>query len=459
MAHGSVNSAVGFSLNIPANQSRLLYYWMAVGVDFEAVAQLNRMVRQRGPDSFIQRTQDYWRLWLRSHSPHLDHLPQTVREEYFTSLQIIRTQVDNNGAIIAANDTDISVNVNDTYSYVWPRDGALVANALSQAGYIDLPRAFYQFCAGALSKEGYLLHKYNPDGTLASSWHPWYRDGHKDLPIQEDETALVLWALWRHFDRFHDVEFIKPLYRSLICPAGDFLAEYRDAETGLPLPSYGLWEERRSVMCWTVAATWGGLNAAANFARAFGELARAQNYYQVAQEIKAGAEAYLWQPEMNCFARLINRKANGEWDIDKTVDASQAGFWQFSMYPPDHPKMIGTMNAIHDRLWVKTKVGGIARYENDRYFQVSQDIANVPGNPWFICTLWLAEWYAVTAQKPDDLKRALELIEWAVSHALPSGVFAEQVDPYTGAPLSVSPLTWSHTDFRDDGVNLPTSEQ
>jgi GH15 family glucan-1,4-alpha-glucosidase len=26
----------------------------------------------------------------------------------------------------------------------------------------------------------------------------------------------------------------------------------------------------------------------------------------------------------------------------------------------------------------------------------------------------------------------------------PSGVMAEQVHPHTGAPMSVSPLTWSH---------------
>ena len=36
-----------------------------------------------------------------------------------------------------------------------------------------------------------------------------------------------------------------------------------------------------------------------------------------------------------------------------------------------------------------------------------------------------------------------------VSKALPSGVLPEQVDPYTGAPLSVSPLTWSHAGFLD----------
>ena len=36
---------------------------------------------------------------------------------------------------------------------------------------------------------------------------------------------------------------------------------------------------------------------------------------------------------------------------------------------------------------------------------------------------------------------------WVAKHALPSGVLAEQVHPFTDAPLSVSPLTWSHAAF------------
>jgi GH15 family glucan-1,4-alpha-glucosidase len=89
----------------------------------------------------------------------------------------------------------------------------------------------------------------------------------------------------------------------------------------------------------------------------------------------------------------------------------------------------------------------VARYTNDHYHQVSQDIANVPGNPWFICTLWLAEWYALVAKTDEELKKALELLEWVANHALPSGILAEQVDPYTDQPLSVSPLSWSHAAY------------
>ena len=72
---------------------------------------------------------------------------------------------------------------------------------------------------------------------------------------------------------------------------------------------------------------------------------------------------------------------------------------------------------------------------------------NVAGNPWPICTLWLAFWKIATASTPADLERARGLIELVAERALPSGVLAEQFDPYTGAPLSVSPLTWSHATF------------
>ena len=370
-------------------------------------------------------------------------LPHTVGHLYTRSLLVLRTQIDNDGAIIAANDFDITRFARDTYSYMWPRDGALVAAALIEAGYSELTRRFFNFCQRIIGDGGYLLHKYNPDGSLASSWLPWYRDGRKELPIQEDETALVLWALWRHFQRFRDVEFIKPLFRTLIVSAGDWLAEYRD-DGGLSLPSWDLWEERRGVLAWTIGATCAGLAAAAEFGDAFGERELAAKYRTAKEEIMAAADARLWVPAEARFVRMINRRDDGGWDPDLAIDASLMGLWYFGMYASDDPRIVSTMQAVRDRLWVKTDVGGVARYENDQYHQVSQDTENVPGNPWFICTLWLAQWYIAMAKSLEDLKPVLEILSWAAEHALPSGVMAEQVHPYTKAPLSVSPLTWSH---------------
>jgi len=117
------------------------------------------------------------------------------------------------------------------------------------------------------------------------------------------------------------------------------------------------------------------------------------------------------------------------------------------MFSADDAKMTATVDAIRDRLWVKTPVGGIARYENDYYHQVSHDLPNVPGNPWFICSCWLAEYHIARATTLDELHAALPLLQWVRDRALPSGVLAEQMNPYTDAPLSVSPLTWSHAEY------------
>ncbi|HLQ11372.1 MAG TPA: glycoside hydrolase family 15 protein, partial [Ktedonobacteraceae bacterium] len=92
-------------------------------------------------------------------------------------------------------------------------------------------------------------------------------------------------------------------------------------------------------------------------------------------------------------------------------------------------------------------VGGMARYENDYYYQVTHDLNQAQGNPWFICTLWLAQYRIAHACNIDELRTALPLLEWAQNHALQSGVMAEQVNPFTSEPLSVSPLTWSHAEY------------
>ena len=111
---------------------------------------------------------------------------------------------------------------------------------------------------------------------------------------------------------------------------------------------------------------------------------------------------------------------------------------------PDDEMVVSTMMAVEDTLSLKTEFGGVARFENDDYVRVSNKIT---GNPWFICTLWLADYYLALAKSKEDLARVVEILDWTVKRALPSGILAEQLDPLTGAHVSVSPLTWSHSTF------------
>jgi glucoamylase len=444
IAQGSVDSVIGLTLTLPPYESGQAYYWLAAGQSWEDVLRLDGLVKHKQPAGLLKRTADYWRLWLRKESPGLDQLPEPVAELYRRSLLVIRTQVDWQGGILAANDSDVVYFNRDTYSYVWPRDGALVANALDQAGHPTAARNFFRFISGLLQPEGCLLHKFNPDGTLASSWHPWYHEGQAQLPIQEDSTALVVWALWQHFVMYRDLDFIKPLYRPLVKRTADFMCQYREAETGLPAPSYDLWEERRGILSYTVGAVFGGLTAASLFCKVFGEDDRAAYYQQVAAEIRDAASAHLWRPELDRFCRMIHRNHGGPREVDGACDASLWGLFAFGLYRADDPRLVATMTAVREKLWVNTPIGGLARYENDDYHRVSRE---VPGNPWFICTLWLADYLAEKNGSDAELDEAMDLLSWAAAHALPSGVLPEQIDPMTGESISVSPLTWSHATY------------
>jgi glucoamylase len=447
IAQGSVDSTAAVTLQVEPNGESVCWYWICAAETHHDAAVLNQVVLDKTPQKLIDRTGAFWRLWANKDDYEYDGLPDEVVRLYKRSLIVIRTQVDNGGAIIAANDTDITQFNRDTYSYMWPRDGALVAHSLDISNRRTLTSNFYRFCLPLLTREGYFLHKYNPDGSAGSSWHPWIRDGAYSLPIQEDETALVLWALWKHFDKFRAVEEVKPLYRDLVMRGADFLASHLDPAHNLPKPSYDLWEERWGVHAWTVGAVYGGLIAAASFAAAFGEMEEAARFQDAAERIREGADRYLWNAKAGRFVRTIIFAPDGGINIDWTLDSSLFGLILFGMYDPRDPRIEATANAVCDCLRVKTPVGGMARYENDYYHQVSQDTANVPGNPWFVCTLWIAQYYISRARTEEELNQALPLLQWVVDHALPSGVLAEQVDPYTHAPLSVSPLTWSHATF------------
>jgi GH15 family glucan-1,4-alpha-glucosidase len=449
IAQGSVDSCIGFSLDdVPAGQERYCYHWLCAAHKYQAAANLNRIVIQRGPETFIQRTRDYWRLWVGNKQLDACNLPQPLVDLYMRSLLIMRTQIDQGGAIIAATDGDVWAFARDSYAYMWPRDGALVANVLSHAGYSDATGAFFHFCAEHITTDGYLMHKYTPDGDLGSSWQPWMdRQGNLALPIQEDETALVVYALWQHYTLFHEIEFIRPLYRPLITAAADFMCAFRDEITGLPQPSWDLWEERRGIHAYTLAAVYGGLMAASQFTAAFGEHDRSQRYAQVAGEIKDATNRYLWHEDAGRFVRTLYVEPDGILTPDMVIDASLSGLYQFGMFDVKDERIKRTMRAVEDRLVIKSEVGGVARYENDYYHQVSQDIANVPGNPWFICACWLAEFKIESATTISELENALPWLQWVQSHALPSGVLAEQINPYTHEPLSVSPLTWSHAEY------------
>src|SRR5262249_38710663 len=185
IAQGSVDSTVSFRQNIAAGATAEFRYWIAAERDYWEARALNLLVLGRDAqeppgqpaseqlmvEQIIQDTDAHWRRWVSRAANEFADLPESVQELYRRSLLVIRTQIDHDGAIIAANDGDSVLHNRDTYSYMWPRDGALVASTLDRAGYNDLTEWFFRFCTRLMPRasyypDGYLLHKFHADGSV-----------------------------------------------------------------------------------------------------------------------------------------------------------------------------------------------------------------------------------------------------------------------------------------------------
>ncbi len=448
---GSVDCTVGFDFGPgKPNEPRTLIHWVCMGTRLSEVTVYGQdLIVGRGPDTYHGRTLTYWQVWSEKDHRHVDEeLGADVTMLYRRSMLTARTHADNHGAIIASTDFDITKFARDTYAYAWPRDGAIVANALDRAGHEDITRQFFQFCQQALVEEGFFLHKYTPYGLPGSSWLPWVDSkGKRTLPIQEDETGLVIWALWQHYRIHGNLDFVVGLYTTLVVPAAEWMVSYVDEKNGLVMPSWDLWEERWGIHAFTVGAVWGGLEAARNFADLFGDVAAYIRYRDAADRLRKAADTHLYSSELHRFVRRLAVEDDGTETVDMVLDSAIYGLWRFGMYPPDDQRITETMMAIRDQLSNKAASGGVARYQDDYYFKVEPDTKKVPGNPWFMCSLWLAQWYVAIAKDTHDLRPARDIINWVVAHQIQGGLLSEQLDPNTGAPLSVSPLTWSHAEL------------
>jgi len=443
--HGAVDSTIAFTCAVASKAKANISYWITIGETLKEVKALHDTVLERTPDHIRASTTDYWKAWLSKRKFVFYGLSGAAADLFQKSLLIVRAHTDEHGGIIASGDSDILQFGRDTYSYVWPRDGAFAALALDKAGYFHVGERFYEFCNESLTEEGFLLHKYNADRSLGSSWHPWVRDGKPQLAIQQDETALPLVLLWEHYELTRDLEYIERIYNSFIKRAGHFLLYYRDKKTGLPLPSYDIWEERYGIHCFTTASVYGALVAAYRFAELLGKEDERDLYKTAAEDMSRAIAECFYDELKGYFIRSLWIE-NGEFIKDTTLDASAAyGVFRFGVIASDDERLQSAFLRAKEQLGRDMKDGeGIARYEGDRFYRM---VAEGPGNPWFVTTLWHAEYQIAMAKSEEDLAVAKQTLEWVAKHARHAGILPEQIRPDTGEGLSVAPLVWSHVQY------------
>ncbi len=438
--HGGVDSVIRLSARVEANDHTDFDYWIIASDSQFRAEQIHKQILHETAEKRLATTRHFWSTWLSIGSERL----KTVDRKYLAmtkkSLMLIKSHTDKRGGVIASCDSSIYNYGRDYYSYVWPRDGAYAMWPLIRMGYRDEPKKFFEFCRDILTPEGYMMHKYQPDRAIGSTWHPLIHGKHEELAIQEDETAIVLYMLGEYYEYSEDRDFIESMYETLIRPAADFLATFIDPETNLPHASYDLWEEKFGTHTYTTAVTYQALLVAADFAELLSYVDDASRWQNVAETILDN-RAVFYDPEEGHYRKSFMLGESAALQFDNTLDVSSLyGIIMFGYHDKDLSRIQATQSNIENQLLDQSPSGGSPRYVGDNYF-VSEP--SYQGNPWIVTTLWMAQFY----HRAHDDAKAEKYLDWAISLSMSSGVLSEQINPTTGAIVSVTPLVWSHAEL------------
>ncbi len=429
-ARGRVDSLVGAPLPLAPGASGMVTVTIASGETLDEARGRDEGFRRLGIAVSLARTRAHWNLWLRQGALDLLDLPEDIATLYRRSLVLLRLHQIPGGAILSGVEVAPAGAARTDYRWCWHRDAALAADALDGAGYHSVARRYFEFTARTAAEAGTLHAVVDAAGAPVGA------------AADPDALALPLWALARHFERERDVEQAAPLYHTLLVPSADRLVGALDPATQLP-ESYDLWDERPGFHASAAAAVRGGLRGAARLAASFGDGTRARAWSAVADRVGRALSRELYRPEWGRFARSLAREGRS-LRPDATIDASLLWIGLLDGVEAEDSKVRATVEATRAALWVRTGVGGIARYERDPLGSVGTDLAEVPGNPSIAATLWLAQHSIRTAQRAQDLDPARTLLLWCSARAEGWGALPEQLHPYRGETTSASPSMTAH---------------
>ena len=442
--HGGVDSVLRFRKMVAAGADESLDYWIIAAASQSDCQKIHGSFRAQDMNDRLVSARKYWTEWMGTTDVPL---PDYNKRSLTHSLLVVKAHCDERGSVLASGDSSIFNYGRDYYCYCWPRDAAYALWPMIRLGHFDEARRFFDFARDTMHKDGYLMHKYQPDRAVGSTWHPLVHGRRKELAIQEDETASVIFIMNEYYEASQDSTTINALYHSFIVPCANFMTQFIDKATGLPHASYDLWEEKFLTSTYTVTVVIAGLLAAAKLAKVVESPDDAIRWQKAAHAIRDRLDT-LYQD--GYFVKGYLLQPDGSLQYDMTLDISNLyGPYMYAGLALDDKRLLSTAVEVEKRLLGTSPIGGVIRYENDNYFLTKRQYK---GNPWHVTTLWLAQYYAGNGR----IDEARNLLKWSLDREIESGVLSEQYDPENGAPLSVAPLVWSHAELIN--TILDTSE-
>jgi glucoamylase len=442
MSDGAVSWELG---KVAAKSYKEFSIYLSTGSTAKEAIALLKKTKATSVAGLLSHTRVYWEEYT-DRAVKLVTGNEKIDRIYRRSILVFALMSDKlGGGLLAAPEIDEDFTKCGRYAYCWGRDAAFITGAMDKCGLSNEVEAFYRWAASIQDDDGCWQQRYHMDGNLAPSWG-----------LQIDETGTIIWGIYSHYIETKNNKFISDMW---ICvkKGADFLISFIDKETGLPLPSFDLWEERYGEHLYSTAAVYGGITAAAEIADILGlDKNISEKYREAAALIKDAIDRNFWKEDKTRFIRAVRVKLNpwgSEWTEnpvmvkinpmgyerdfsreDWKIDISLLGITvPFDVYPANDPKVSVTAELVEKYLGI-CPAGGLMRYEEDNY---------IGGNPWVLTTLWAALYH----MKAGNMDKVKKYFEWAVNCVTPLDLLPEQVNKETGKPEWVIPLTWSHAMF------------
>lgn len=390
----------------------------------------------------LQKTCEWWQSWSGSCT-----VEGIYREPVVRSALVLKLLSYNlSGAVVAAATTSLPETVggirNWDYRYCWLRDAALTLQAFIDLGYTFEAESFIEWLLHATRLSWPRLdvlydifgETHLPEAELS------HLEGYKGSrpvrvgngahdQLQLDVYGSVIQAAHEFVERGGELDFGEARY----------LAGFGRQVCKLwRMPDEGLWEKRgdrvhhtySKMMCWVALDR-------------LLKLAHAGKIRVPVKEFREEREAIEETIERRGFNQQLNSYV-AELDGD-TADASLILAARCGYRSADHPRMQGTCEFIDRSLKVD---GMIYRYP--------AGTDGLPGNEgaFGIASFWMVEYLALAGRVAE----ATERFERLLGRSNDVGLYAEEIDPETGAALGNFPQAFTHVGLITAAMALRRAE-
>jgi GH15 family glucan-1,4-alpha-glucosidase len=380
-------------------------------------------------ESFLVKTTEYWRRWVRNTSTEHFHQELVIR----SALTLKMHQYQDTGAIIAAATTSLPESPGSTrnwdYRFCWLRDAHYTLKALNDLSHFGILRDYANFIENIVIKENRRFHPLYP---ITMNGEPEEEildlNGYKgEKPvrignqayehIQNDVYGQVLVTL---LPLFNDVRLVGHDSETLVDLAEHCLELI---EATMDEPDNGLWEFRglKQLHSYTFLFHWAGSHAAQKIARGAGR----KNMEKLARKLVKQAADRIEQ----CYdeKRGVYTQAIGS----SNLDASLLQLINMQYLNPRSKKAKQHVKVLEEEL--RTETGLFYRYKH-------ADDFGEPESTFLICAFWYVEALA----RMGRVTEAIKIFEYLASQSNHLGLLSEDVHEPTGSQWGNFPQTYSH---------------